>query len=142
MVITTGGLGKRVPVSQFRLQNRAGMGLRSIKFRKPNDQLAALQIVGEDDEMILITSRGIIIRQSVNAISCQSRMATGVQVQRLDEDDAIVAVALVPPETEGEFSADEEFGADELETGEPGTDELEIDNSGAVDDPGAADVSE
>lgn len=142
LVITTGGLGKRVPVSQFRLQNRAGMGLRSIKFRKPNDQLAALQIVGEDDEMILITSRGIIIRQSVNAISCQSRMATGVQVQRLDEDDAIVAVALVPPETEGEFSADEEFGADELETGEPGTDELEIDNSGAVDDPGAADVSE
>jgi DNA gyrase subunit A len=104
LVITTGGLGKRVPVSQFRLQNRAGMGLRAIKFRKPNDQLAALQIVGEDDEMILVTNRGIIIRQSVNAISCQSRMATGVQVQRLDEDDAICAVALVPPEAESDLN--------------------------------------
>lgn len=104
LVITTGGLGKRVPVTQFRLQNRAGMGLRSIKFRKAEDRLASLRIVNEEDEIILITSRGIIIRQAVKAISCQSRAATGVRVQKLDGDDAIVAVALVPPlaEEEGE----------------------------------------
>jgi DNA gyrase subunit A len=100
LVITMGGLGKRVPVTQFRLQNRAGMGLRSIKFRKVNDRLAALRIVNENDEIILITSRGIIIRQAVKAISCQSRAATGVRVQKLDGDDAIVAVALVPPMAE------------------------------------------
>lgn len=100
LVVTTGGLGKRVPVSQFRLQNRAGMGLRAIKFRQADDRLAALRIVGEDDEMIIVTNRGVIIRQRVNAISCQSRMATGVFVQRLDDDDAIAAVAIVPPEDE------------------------------------------
>jgi DNA gyrase subunit A len=76
------------------------MGLRAIKFRKQGDQLAALQIVGEDDEIILVTNRGIIIRQAVSAISRQSRNATGVRVQRLDEDDAIAAVALVPPSGE------------------------------------------
>ena len=107
LVITTGGLGKRVPVSQFRLQNRAGMGLRSIKFRKAGDRLAALQVVNENDEIVLVTSRGIIIRQAVNAISCQSRAATGVRVQKLDGDDAIVAVALVPPSS-GEASGEEE----------------------------------
>jgi DNA gyrase subunit A len=107
LVITTGGLGKRVPVSQFRLQNRAGMGLRSIRFRKTDDQLAALRVVNETDELIIVTSRGIIIRQLVNAISCQSRAATGVRVQRLDEDDAIVAVALVPPSS-GEEDAEGE----------------------------------
>jgi DNA gyrase subunit A len=96
LVITTGGLGKRVPVSQFRLQNRAGMGLRAIKFRRAEDQLAALLIVSDVDEIILVTNRGIIIRQAVNAISCQSRAATGVRVQRLDEEDAIVAVAVIP----------------------------------------------
>jgi DNA gyrase subunit A len=101
LIITTGGLGKRVPVSQFRLQNRAGLGLRAIKFRKKDDQLAAMQVVGGDDEIILVTSRGIIIRQAVKAISRQSRAATGVRVQRLDEDDAIVAVALVPSSGEG-----------------------------------------
>ncbi len=97
LVITTGGLGKRVPIAQFRLQRRAGMGLRALRFRKTNDQLAALRVVNDNDEMILVTSRGIIIRQAVNAIACQSRSATGVRVQRLDEDDAIAAVALVPP---------------------------------------------
>ena len=108
LVVTTGGLGKRVPVSQFRLQNRAGMGVLAIKFRKKGDRLAALRVVNADEEMMIVTNRGIIIRQAINAISPQSRMATGVRVQKLDDDDAIMAVALVPPST----------GEEELEVGE------------------------
>jgi DNA gyrase subunit A len=100
LVITTGGYGKRVPVSQFRLQNRAGKGIIATKFRGKQDNLAALRVVGVEDELMMITSRGIIIRQRANAISSQSRAARGVRVQRLDEDDAIVAVALVPPAAE------------------------------------------
>jgi DNA gyrase subunit A len=115
LVITTNGLGKRVPVSQFRLQNRAGMGLRAIKFRQPEDRLAALLIVNEDAELIIVTGRGIIIRQSVNAIACQSRAATGVRVQRLDDEDGIVAVALVPPSNETEQEAIAEEAASSLE---------------------------
>jgi len=101
LIVTMGGYGKRVPVSQFKLYNRATKGKIATKFksRKFQDKLAALRIVNEDDELMMITSRGIIIRQSVNAISPQSRSATGVRVQRLDEDDAIAAVALVPPST-------------------------------------------
>jgi DNA gyrase subunit A len=107
LVVTTGGLGKRVPVSQFRLQNRAGMGIMATKFRKKGDRIAALRVVSADDEMMIVTSRGIIIRQAVNAISPQSRMATGVRVQKLDGDDAIFAVALVPPGSEGETDGSE-----------------------------------
>lgn len=101
LVITMGGYGKRVPVAQFRLQNRAGQGLTATKFknRKIKDQLATLHIVNSDDEIMMVTSRGIIIRQVVNAISVQSRSATGVRVQRLDEDDVITGVAIVPPDT-------------------------------------------
>lgn len=100
LVITIGGYGKRVPVGQFRLQNRAGQGLTATKFknRKIKDQLATLHIVNSDDEIMMVTSRGIIIRQTVNAISVQSRSATGVRVQRLDEDDVITGVAIVPPD--------------------------------------------
>ncbi|WP_052050063.1 DNA gyrase subunit A [Leptolyngbya sp. KIOST-1] len=97
LVITASGLGKRVPVAKFRLQNRAGMGLQSIKFRKRDDALAALLVVGEGDELMLVTNRGIIIRQRVGDISIQSRPATGVRLQRLDGEDAIAAVAVVPP---------------------------------------------
>jgi DNA gyrase subunit A len=107
LVVTMGGYGKRVPVSQFRLQNRAGMGILATKFRLAKDQLAALRVVNEGDELMMVTSRGIIIRQAINAISPQSRMATGVRVQRLDEDDAIAAVALVPLSGQDEEALEE-----------------------------------
>ncbi len=109
LVVTTNGFGKRVPVSQFRLQRRAGMGVMATKFKKKGDRIAALRVVNADEEMMMVTSRGIIIRQAVNAISHQSRMATGVRVQRLDSDDAIFAVALVPPgEGDSELVEEEE----------------------------------
>ncbi|MBD0334452.1 MAG: DNA topoisomerase (ATP-hydrolyzing) subunit A [Cyanobacteria bacterium Co-bin13] len=96
LVITAAGLGKRVPVSKFRLQNRAGMGLQAIKFRKRDDALVALLVTHDGDELMIVTNRGIIIRQRVNDISVQSRQATGVRLQKLDGEDAIAAVALVP----------------------------------------------
>lgn len=107
LVITMGGYGKRVPVGQFRLQNRAGQGIMATKFknRKTKDQMATLRIVNNDsEEIMMVTNRGIIIRQAVNAISIQSRSATGVRVQRLADDDAITGVAVVPPDS-GEAEA-------------------------------------
>ena len=106
LAITNNGYGKRVPVSKFRLQNRAGMGIRAIKFKSKDDQLSAVRVVNPEDELMIVTNRGIIIRQAVEAISLQSRAATGVRVQRLDKDDAIAAVALVP--LAGDEEGDEE----------------------------------
>ena len=121
LIVTTGGLGKRVPVSQFRLQNRGGMGIIATKFRKKGDTLAALTMVNEDEELMIVTHRGIIIRQLVNAISKQSRPATGVRLQRLDDSDAISAVAVVP--LTGESAELDEDG-----------NELDLDASDAVVD--------
>lgn len=108
LAITTMGYGKRIPVTLFRLQRRAGLGLRAIKFRSELDRLAALHVVNQDDNFMIITNRGIIIRQVTDAISPQSRSAMGVRVQRLDEDDAIAAVALVPPSEEDEEEEEQE----------------------------------
>ena len=102
LVVTMGGYGKRVPVSKFRLQNRAGKGVMATKFRIKDDKLAALRVVSHEDELMIVTNKGIIIRQAVDAIPPQSRKATGVRVQKLDKEDAIAAVALVPPAEEGE----------------------------------------
>ncbi len=108
LAITNNGYGKRVPIGKFRLQNRAGMGVRAIKFKSNDDRLVAIDIVHPDDELMIVTNRGIMIRQAVKAISLQSRNATGVRVQRLDKDDAIAAVAPVPPlEVEVEAEAEE-----------------------------------
>lgn len=114
LVITAGGYGKRVPVSQFRLQNRSGKGIIATKFKShlSSDEVVGLQVVNQENELMLVTSRGIIIRQAVNAIPTQSRSATGVRVQRLDDEDAIAAVAIVPPSEAEEI---EERETDEVE---------------------------
>ncbi len=100
LAITEKGYGKRVPIAKFRLQNRAGMGVRAMKFKSADDCLVAIDVVNSDDELMIVTNRGIMIRQAVDAISLQSRNATGVRVQKLDDDDAISAVALIPPAEE------------------------------------------
>jgi DNA gyrase subunit A len=97
LAITNNGYGKRVPITKFRLQNRAGMGVRAIKFKTKDDCLVAIDIVNPEEELMIVTNRGIMIRQAVQAISLQSRNATGVRVQKLDKDDAIAAVAPIPP---------------------------------------------
>lgn len=98
LIASSFGLGKRVPVTQFRLQKRAGMGLRAIKFRIKDDVLVCLKVLGEGEELLFVTDKGVIVRTNADKISQQSRAATGVKLQRLDEGDHLSEVVLVPHE--------------------------------------------
>ncbi len=98
LVASSFGLGKRVPVTKFRLQKRAGMGLRAIKFRIKDDSLVGLKVLGEGEELLLVTEKGVIVRTNADKISQQSRAATGVKLQRLDDGDHLSEVVLVPHE--------------------------------------------
>ena len=98
LVASAFGLGKRVPVTQFRLQKRAGMGLRAIKFRIKDDYMVGLKVLGEGEELLFVTEKGVIVRTNADKISQQSRAATGVKLQRLDEGDHLSEVVLVPHE--------------------------------------------
>ena len=110
LVASASGLGKRVPVNQFRLQKRAGMGLRCMKFRRDGDALVGLKVLGAGEELLLVSERGVIVRMQSNAVPQQSRAATGVRLQRLDAGDHLAEVVLVPPAAaEPESDAD---GAD------------------------------
>ena len=102
LVASASGLGKRVPVDQFRLQKRAGMGLRCMKFRREGDVLVGLKVLGAGEELLLVSERGVIVRMQADAIPQQSRAATGVRLQRIDTGDRLVEVVLVPPAPEGE----------------------------------------
>ncbi len=100
LVASASGLGKRVPVTQFRLQKRAGMGLRAMKFRRDGDKLIGLRVLGHGEELLLVSEKGVIVRTSADKIPQQSRAATGVRLQKLDEGDRLSEVVLVPPENE------------------------------------------
>ena len=108
LVASATGLGKRVPVDQFRLQKRAGMGLRAMKFRRDGDELVGLKVLGAGEELLLVSERGVIVRMQADAIPQQSRAATGVRLQRLDAGDRLAEVVLVPPAPE---EAEDDSGA-------------------------------
>ncbi|CAM9092331.1 unnamed protein product [Pylaiella littoralis] len=106
LVLTTRGYGKRVDMNEFKTTRRGGKGVIALKLRKQlEDTLACFRIVGADDEIMLSTTQGTIVRQRAGAIAQQSRTATGVIVQKLDENDGIKDVALVPEIDEHEAAA-------------------------------------
>lgn len=93
------GFGKRIQVSDFRAQARGGQGVVALKFKKKgaaHDSMTCLQTVKETDEILVITERGIMVRQKVSEIPSQGRAATGVAVQKLDDSDIITSVSIVP----------------------------------------------
>ena len=78
------------------------MGLRGIKFRRDGDALVGLCVMGTEEELLLVSERGVIVRLQSDAIPQQSRAATGVRLQRLDKGDRLAEVVLVPPEADDE----------------------------------------
>ena len=112
LVASASGLGKRVPVTQFRLQKRAGMGLRAMKFRTDADELVGLRVLGAGEELLLVSEKGVIVRTGADAIPQQSRAATGVRLQRLDKGDRLADVVLVPPEAETDDDPESDSAGD------------------------------
>jgi DNA gyrase subunit A len=107
LVVTTDGFGKRVKMEEFRQQGRGGIGLIGTKFKKAQSRLAAVRIVHPGDEVMIATMNGVVVRQKVDEISSQGRMATGVRIQQLDDDDSVSSVTpLVEPVEPDDAAAD------------------------------------
>ena len=100
LIVTTSGMGKRVKIEEFRTTARGGSGVIAMKFktRRVNDRVSTMRVVNEEDEIMLITSQGVMVRQQAKEIPCQSRTATGVIVQKVDakSGDSISAVSIIP----------------------------------------------
>ncbi len=98
LVVTEGGYGKRTPWSVYRRQGRGGKGIRTLRVTAKNGPIVAARSVEEGDEVLLITGRGVVTRQAVAGISRQGRDAQGVLLMRLEQGDAVVAIATVETE--------------------------------------------
>ena len=98
LAVTSAGYGKLVDPAEFTSRARGGAGVIAIKFKASidDDTLSCLRIVNEKDEVLVITSKGVIVRQKVDAIPRQGRSATGVLIQKVDDGDQISSVSIVP----------------------------------------------
>ncbi|WP_407645390.1 DNA gyrase subunit A [Halanaerobium kushneri] len=95
LVITENGYGKRTPISDYRIQNRAGKGIITANITDKNGKLAAARIVDDSLEMMVITQDGIIIRVPAAEISTTGRNTMGVKIINVGEDDRVVSLARI-----------------------------------------------
>ena len=104
LAITTNGYGKRTDPDQYREQGRNGMGIRAMAFTEKTGELAAQLAVDLDEDILLITDEGVIIRMAVSSIRESGRATQGVRLMRLGENAKIVCVARAEKEEEEDLS--------------------------------------
>jgi len=108
-VITEFGYGKRTAVSRYPLQRRGGKGVRTIHYVPHKGKIAGAKCVKENQELLSISTDGVVIRMAVDGISRMGRTTQGVKVMSLREGDSVAAIAMkVVEEEEGEEEATEE----------------------------------
>ena len=107
LAVSEHGYGKRTEVINYRVQNRAGKGIITIKTTPKVGHMVALLEVVDSDDLMIITSRGVLIRQPVASIRSIGRNTQGVKLIRLDETDSIAAVTRVQEEKDPEETSTE-----------------------------------
>ena len=95
LVVTGKGFGKRTEFNNFNPKHRAGQGVIGISLSSEKGKVVASRAVGEEDEVFMIASNGIIIRMKVNTISLQGRSATGVKLMSVENESEVTAIAPV-----------------------------------------------
>jgi DNA gyrase subunit A len=101
LAVTEHGLGKRSELGEYRVQRRGGRGIITLKRTDKTGRVVALKEVLPDDELMMISKHGIIIRLPVDGIRVIGRNTQGVKVMNLEAGDALIDVARVVKEEEG-----------------------------------------
>ena len=108
LVITENGFGKRTIVEEYRKQIRGGKGVKTLNVTVKNGRLSTLRTVSDDQDLIVVSDKGVVIRTHVDQISQTKRATQGVRIIRLRPDHKVSTIALVPRQEEiEEESADQ-----------------------------------
>ncbi|HTV05175.1 MAG TPA: DNA gyrase subunit A [Acidobacteriaceae bacterium] len=96
--VTENGFGKRTDVDEYRLQSRGGKGVINVKTTSRNGKVAAIQLVDESSELMVISQYGKIIRIDTKTVRAAGRSTQGVKLLNLEEEDKVAAAVVIPPE--------------------------------------------
>ena len=108
LVISENGFGKRTPISEYKVQNRGGVGLITYKISPKTGKVVGATMCKEDDELMLINTSGVAIRINVSDISITNRSAMGVTLMRTTKEEKVVAITKIANTGEAEESINEE----------------------------------
>ena len=115
--VTENGYGKKTDINEFKCQFRGGRGVTGYKITEKTGLIAGCEIVNSEDDVMMITSDGIVIRTDINEISMFGRVTQGVRVMKLSDDIKVVSIAKAKKEEEDEQSETTE-GEETKETNE------------------------
>jgi len=100
LTISENGYGKRSDLEDYRLQSRAGKGVKAGHFNDKTGDLVNLKLIDPENDIMIIADNGIIIRLKAKEVSKISRDTQGVRMMRLKDEGKVVCVAVTPPEAE------------------------------------------
>ena len=126
LVVSEKGNGKRSEVDEYRLTNRGAKGVKTMQITDKTGALIAMKAVQENEDLMITNRSGIIIRMAVSTMRVIGRATQGVRVIRLDEDDAIADVAVIPYSPEIELPEGEENIEISMENNENSIDNPDI----------------
>ncbi|HIX73124.1 MAG TPA: DNA gyrase subunit A [Candidatus Anaerobutyricum stercoripullorum] len=120
LIVSEKGMGKRTPLSEFTLQNRGGKGLRCYRITEKTGYVVGAKIVNEDEEIMMITTEGIVIRMESGSISVIGRNTSGVKLMDIDPDSdvkvaSVTKVTLTETEEEMSTAREEDTGKQPVE---------------------------
>ena len=104
--ITENGYGKRTEVEEYRIQSRGGKGIKAMNLTEKTGKLAAQLLVHDEEDLLLITQSGTMIRTAVDAIRTAGRATQGVRIINLRDGDSIASVMAVPVSEDEEVATD------------------------------------
>jgi len=108
LVVTEKGYGKRSDLNDYRITARGGKGVRTVKTSDKVGKMISIKEVTDSDDLMIITTRGILIRQKMKDIRVMGRAASGVRLIRIGENDSISAIARILEEDKEGSGADQE----------------------------------
>ena len=121
LVVTENGYGKRTPVSEYRLSNRGGKGIKTATITERNGNIVCITTVTGEEDLMVVTNAGVIIRLDVEDISQNGRAAQGVRLMKLGEGQFVSTVAKVKEEDENDEDKED---SDETTSSETATEEV------------------
>ena len=138
--LTENGYGKRTEIEEYRVQSRAGKGIKAMNLTDKTGLLAGQLLVNEDEDLLMITDDGTVIRTPVSSISVQGRNTQGVRLMRVGDGARVVCVARAEPEDDedeadanGEADATDETGVADAVVGEQSSSEIGTTEPDALD---------
>lgn len=106
LTVTENGYGKKTPLEEYRIQSRGGKGIYTYRITDKTGKLAGMKTVTDNDDIMLITSDGVVIRMHTDEISSYSRQTQGVRVMKLADDVQVVSIARTEREEDDEENSD------------------------------------